>query len=346
MKPRIEFYLTTALEVSHYAPILRALLDMGTNATFVSPQVTPKTRLVGWDDADRTETLIMRMGLPFVKHANPDADVAITIQPSDFIPFYRKMKIRMQYGVGLVPPKVINESKGPPFDYYLVHGPFGQRTQFRYHALASPELPPERVKVIGYPRFDAWFNDRPPALPGYLRPILLWLPTWGSSSSIVRYRDAVFALAKDYDIWVKPHHGTVHWEPSKMNMLENGPTKIVDFTEEPEKTFAAASVVLADLVSGAFGEALFLEKPTLYLTNWKPKPLVRCAHIIPGCLEPSTLAHAVELAAGLTYGTDQREFVDSLFTSTRGADGKLAAETILACLQASGGTDRNPAPSA
>jgi hypothetical protein len=330
---RIEFALTTAMEVSHYAPIARALMELGAEVNFA----VSGTRAVGWDDPDDIKRTLC--GLSFTTFANLDADVAITIQSAEFLRYYHGLKVRFMYGVGLVAP----EHKQPidrrySFDYYLVPGPFSVRVQFTEHSLPSPLLPPERVKIIGYPRFDAWWNgdhEWTDATRFDLKPVLLWLPTWGAASSIPRFIDAIAALSDRYEIWVKPHHGTASHEPLRMNMLANAPMKVIDYTEPPERSFAVASVVLADLASGAFTESLFLGKSLLGLCDQDDimrrlidrdilKAVAVCAH-------GDILAHSIE-ALRMINPAKHQAFVSDLFDSTRGHDGERAARAIMECV--------------
>lgn len=332
-------FLTNAMEVSHFAPIVRALMEMDQDVSFISPQLGPKATQWGWDDADRTELLLKQMDLPWTKKPDFNADCVLTIQSANFVPEYKHIKMRMTYGVGLIPPVDIKPDP-TPFDYHLVHGPFNQRVQFRYHALSSPMLPADRVKVIGYPRFDDWFanyENRLQPRPGFnVGPaVLLWLPTWGRSSSIHRYADAIFALSDKYDIWVKPHHGTVHWERDRMTLLAEGPCRIVDYTDPPEPSFAAASIVLADLSSGAFSEAVFLNKKVVGLTNAEEVDKLLfpdVAAAIPLCMKPNHIASFITgamIANSAWLTTIRAELVDS----TEGADGPRAAQIITEILQ-------------
>ena len=337
---KVEVYLTTIMEISHVAPIVRALLTMGVDAKCVSPQTRPKAMAYGWDDADATEALLDSMGLPWAKTPDYDADCVLTIQSAAFVAPYRNIRIRMSYGVGLVAPdeQRIMPVVAKDFDYYLVHGPFEQRVQFKYYTVPSPMLPAARVKVIGYPRFDEWFTTFDHLLVARYqdlarnKPILLWLPTWGRSSSIDRYLDAIVALSDKYQIWVKPHHGTVTWERERMVKLAETPFRIIDFTDPPEPSFAAASVVLADLSSGAFSEAVFLNKRLVGLSTFSEiaNLLVPINHSIPIACTPDHLMSAIgtsELTA-----SRRTEIRPDLFDSTEGADGQRAAKTVVECL--------------
>lgn len=340
---KVEFYTTTAMEIAHYAPIVRALSALGVDAHFVSPQLQPKAMAWGWDDADRIEALLTQLNLPWTKRPDFNADAVVTIQSEDFVDQYIGTRIRMTYGVGLIPPATVtNDSK--PFDYHFVHGPFNQRVQFRYHALPSPDLPQDRVKVIGYPKFDEWFRDPQRmfniAATEYLKndkPVLLWLPTWGRSSSIPRYADAIFALADKYHIWVRPHHGTVHWERDRMALLAEGPCRVLDFDGPCEPAFAAASIVLADLSSGAFCESLFLRKHVVALSAYSESGRLLVPYVqghYPICWDPDRIERFMDKQEWLLESGWRDSIRSELVDSSCGADGPRVAEIIMEILNA------------
>ncbi|HKN01165.1 MAG TPA: hypothetical protein VJX23_11660, partial [Candidatus Binataceae bacterium] len=153
------------------------------------------------------------------------------------------------------------------------------------------------------------------------------------ASSIDRFADAIFALSDKYDIWVKPHHGTVTWERERMTRLADGPCRIVDFDEQPEPSFAAASIVLADLASGAFSEAVFLRKRLIGLSSFSEiaNLLVPINHSIPIACTPDHIGSAIgtsELTA-----SRRTEIRSELVDSTEGADGMRAAKIIVECVE-------------
>ena len=187
---RVEFWLSTAMEVSHYAPIADALAKLDVDVTFCSPR---REQFFGADPPEVIDDEVGKYDLELHRIRNLDADAVITIQSETFVHDYRGLKMRMIYGVG-VPAPAENKLDGAAFDYHLVPGPFNQRIQFDHHPLASPRLPPERVKVIGYPRLDGWFVDGEtvdrlyPPFSLYNPPVLLWLPSW----SPARFASQIF----------------------------------------------------------------------------------------------------------------------------------------------------------
>jgi hypothetical protein len=335
---RVEFYLTTALEVSHFASIVRALRSLGVDAVFVNERTaTRNANITGWDHPDTIDALLTRLDLPFVKTCKRDCNVVTTIQPELSVRYYSGVKIRMMYGVGLTKAEKVTMCE-PAFDFHFVHGPLTQRIQFSQHALASPDLPPERVKVMGYPRFDEWFEDWSELAQRDLlvgKPGLLWLPTWGSRSSIPYYVDAIFALSERFQIWVKPHHATATGEHGRMAFLKEGPVKMIEFCEEPEASLACASIVLADLSSGALTEALYLKKPVVALAQSEDAKnlFMPIEQAVSVCLLSFTLEQCIDGA--LYRHKNPSPAVDvirnELVDSTYGQDGMRAAKLIIEC---------------
>jgi hypothetical protein len=340
---RVEFYLSTAMEVSHFAPIVRALRSLDVDAVFVNERSANRFyNVVGWDNPDTIDALLTKLDLPFVKTCKRDADAVITIQPELSVKYYNGIKIRMMYGVGLVAPESVTVHE-PPFDFHFVHGPLTRELQFSQYGNATPDLPPERVKVMGYPRFDGWWQEPLHYAGGQLadgKPILLWLPTWGSRSSIPYFADAIFALSDKYNIWVKPHHGTATSECARMEFLSQGPVRMIDFTEPAERSFAAASIVLADLSSGAFSEAVFLKKPVIGLGD-AARLLLPDNGAFAIAEEPRFLnkwiktVHRVVVIASEWddhwYPQDTLTLRALMFDSSEGADGMRAAKLIIEC---------------
>lgn len=147
---RVEFYLTDANEVSHFAPIARELLAMGVDARFVSSRNDPK-----WYDAGAAEAWLTKLRLPFVPLPDVNADLALTTYLPETLQDYRDLRARMMYGISLtrsfsVLPPAPKWHAG--FDLLLVHGPLNRRTSGKY-------MRADQIRMIGYPRFDAWFNE-------------------------------------------------------------------------------------------------------------------------------------------------------------------------------------------
>lgn len=327
---RIEFYLSDEAEVCHFAPVLRELLKMGVEATFVSVRRDPK-----WYNADRAKALIDALELPVATGPNPDADLAIATYTHDVLRDYRRLRARMMYGINLtftfsVQPSIALWYSG--FDLYLVHGPLIRR-------IATQYVRPEQVRTIGYPRFDGWFNN--PGEAQVIRqkhkvtgskPVILYLPTWQHRSSIDAFADSVFALSERFEILVKPHQCTFRMEPERMHKLNSGPVRMLAPTMPQEEAFALVDVVLTDLSSGALSDTIFLNKEAVGLGTKEELNnllLPEVGRHIPICLAPEDLSQKVSEALALDLRSGEiQELRKELFDSTEGGDAARAARII------------------
>lgn len=355
---RVEYYLTYPEEVLHFAPVLHALVRMGVDAYFVSRRGDANTAVAGWDtlDANAADALMERLKLPFVPLPDPNADIALTILNGRILRDYRKLRARMMYGVGLVPPKydlarmlvrriwgkLEDRLSNPGFDLYLVHGEFSRQTsiQFLHHGLPSAALPPQQVQTIGYPRFDAWFNsplDSQPIRAKYgansYRPAILYLPTWQYRSSIDAFTDSIFALSGRFEIFVKPHHLTYRIEPERIQKLSSGPVRMLSPTTPPEEAFAVADIVISDVSSGALTEAILVNKKVVCLAqSYEVENLLlpEIRRQIPICFVPEDLSQKIDEALALdTRSGGIQELRRYMFDTSEGADGERAARAIV-----------------
>ena len=101
------------------------------------------------------------------------------------------------------------------------------------------------------------------------KPILLYLPTYGDSSSISdEMVNSFIALKKDYYIITKKHHGTAALknERSRIDILDKMSDEVCDHTANLKELFERANVVLSDN-SGAVFEALYNKVPVALYSN-------------------------------------------------------------------------------
>ncbi len=101
------------------------------------------------------------------------------------------------------------------------------------------------------------------------KPILLYLPTYGDSSSITEELVPVFEkLKNDYYIITKKHHGTaaLKKEKERIDILNQISDEVCDHTASLKELFEKANVVLSDN-SGAVFEALYNKIPVALFSN-------------------------------------------------------------------------------
>lgn len=125
---------------------------------------------------------------------------------------------------------------------------------------------------MGYPRYDAYFNETPdrdellhrhgcdPA-----RQTLVWLPTWRELCSLDLYGEQIALLANTYNVVVKPHPLSVSGEPGRIERLQRLPlTRVITGQLDNLELFRLADCVLCDYGGPAFG-ALYLDKKLVLL---------------------------------------------------------------------------------
>lgn len=265
MPVKIDFYHVDAMEAAHFEPLWRALRKAGAEARLVAVPGRRNAAAPGWFDFSRLKAYYEERGIPF--STKPDhAAHAITTQNCELLLPYRGLHIRLMYGPVVYPDAWgLSERAIRPFDAILVHGPIYGRLFSRWQSC-------DDLLTIGYPCFDdyfagrldlATFRQRQRLEAG--RRTLVYLPTWGDHSSLDRYLEAISDMAGRCNLLVKPHHCTVRFEPQRMDRLRQAEVRLVESVYDLPSLYAVADVVLADVRSAAFCEALALGRPAIGL---------------------------------------------------------------------------------
>ena len=194
--------------------------------------------------------------------------------------------------------------------------------------------------MIGYPRFDTWFNSscdlnlvRAKYGVATSKPTLVYLPTWQHRSSIDTFADLIFALSGRFELVVKPHHMTYQCEFDRMRKLKSGPTRVLNPNTPPEEVFTLADVVISDISSGALSEAIFMKKPTVCLATTEQVERLLLPELkqeIPICLAPAELSQKIDEATSLDFGSEGlQKLRKHMFDTSEGADAERAAKAIV-----------------
>ncbi|MEZ5730020.1 MAG: hypothetical protein R3E48_19810 [Burkholderiaceae bacterium] len=215
----------------------------------------------------------------------------------------------------------------------LCFGPY-QRALFEW------AFPGVVVDEVGYPRFDHFFDDEPTrdeAMRRFgldpARRTVVWLPTYGSLSSIDAYLGPVASLTAGCNVIVKAHPGTPLQEPERWARLCGSSIKVVEQSDlDNVVLFRIADWVLADYGGSAFG-ALYTRKPVLLLnapgdlfaadTGWGSADLA-LRRWLPN-LDPSQAERVGELL-----------FDDSLWASLSSTRARCAGNSFTDCDGGSG----------
>lgn len=338
---KVEFLLTNPLLVSHYHPVVDALQRRDIDAAIVT-----LPRSLHWRVFQREKLALhaaciealQHAGAPFRTEIDPNADVALTTLGSNMLQLYCRHKLKFRYGVGLLRAGLhYNRTMTQGFDGALLHGPYEQR-------LFSGWLSPERTRIMGIPRHDAYFRDRPSQqtardrlahLQQSSRPVLAYLPTWDEHSSLEPFRDGLIELARTHRLLVKPHSLSALSRSARLALddLRSHSALVLD----PEHAFAdvvgAADLIIADAKSGATPEAVLLATDTPLVTlSTCPVDEFHPEILLAGpCVEdPGALAGVVRMMSQKdTHVESRRALRTQLFHDNQGHAAEAAAEAII-----------------
>lgn len=259
MKPKIDFYLIDSADIINFEPIYYYLED----AMFIAD---PR---IDWLDFDRAINYLKERNLPFRKSPRLNVDCVITTQPHrviDILEYKQAISMRLMYGVS---EKNRNHqfycNKG--FDAILVTGEYSKQIISRY----MPSI------IVGFPKYDAFFRGElnKEKISKQLnldssKKTILYLPTWRIHSSLDKYRNAIKKIVdlNEYNFIFKPHTVTVRKERYRINyfhqQIKEGKMILLEQQIGLDKLFTVADIVIADGMSGAFWESVFIANlPTL-----------------------------------------------------------------------------------
>ncbi len=150
------------------------------------------------------------------------------------------------------------------YDIILCYGPY-QIEKLNY--LKRPLKIP-----VGYPRYDNLFK------PNYKSKLdlnkynynpnkktILWLPTYNKLSSIDAFAKEISNLSNEFNVFVKPHPGTIMYEKARVNRLDSLQFTYF-FTENIDNgnLFQISDFIICDYGGTAFG-TIYLDKNLLLL---------------------------------------------------------------------------------
>lgn len=167
-----------------------------------------------------------------------------------------RVKIRVEYGAGKDLVKF--HPMQSRFDFTLLYGKHGAELLKFYTVCA----------VVGNPRFDSWFKDdldrhfieEVKAKLDPLKRTFLYVPTYGSLSTLDILSRSLAELKDKFNVMVKLHHRTVYEEPQWLAFFREKGIIVVDEMADTLPLYKIADAVLGDNSSAVF-EALLVKKP-------------------------------------------------------------------------------------
>lgn len=262
----IDFYHVDSFEGSVYLPIFRALKSVGIGYRAVIDTTNLKTMGPDYLDVEELQKFYNKNSIAWTEQPDYENPVCTT-QGSEFLVPYRNKKIRLPYGPGIYPLGWgLSRKACIGFDHILVHGQY-------YERLIATFFSPSRIHVGGYPKYDSLFSrkirgDEDASEGEIIEPNakgnLLFLPTWGDSSSL-RHLSKIFPeLIDKFNIVLKPHHLSLKRDSALLNefasrfsiKILNDPNSLTDAIEK-------ADIVVCDVRSCVFVESIMADKKTI-----------------------------------------------------------------------------------
>ena len=205
-----------------------------------------------------------------------------------------------------------------------------------------------KAQPVGNPTFDEWFSnainkDDIKLIKKRLdsnKSTILYLPTHSSYSSIGKYLNSIMSLSNDYNIIIKLHHLTFTQETNRLcKLLSNNELIVLGDYFDPLPLYKLADIILTDS-SGAFFDALLLEKPVIRLSVSSQNNGIDLLYGrdnsysgVKSFSLPLTSRHEelkILIADKINKKPSLNESIKySLFFKTDGCAGKRAAEAIL-----------------
>jgi hypothetical protein len=96
------------------------------------------------------------------------------------------------------------------------------------------------------------------------KPILLYLPTYGSSSNLKNFNSLFMELKNVYEVHVKLHHGSRYLDDLDLMFMNDPEINIIEYTSDTLEAIDRADVVLTD-VSGVIADVVSMKKPLVIL---------------------------------------------------------------------------------
>jgi len=332
---RIDFYHIDGMEAPNYVPVWRELRRMGVDARLVTVPDPHNTASRGWFDFDATTSRYRQQGVEYSTDPDYDCDLAVTTQAPKILAPYRGLKIRMMYGPSMLSDSFSHSREASErFDAVLVHGKYSQRRVARW-------MKDGGVLIGGHPKCDDFFLRKYEGhkaqyrsqYPGR-RPIVSYLPTWADASSIDLFLEAVAGLHDRYDVLIKPHHCTIRREGERLKRIGDCGAKVILDASELTIMYALSDLVMADVRSGAFYEAIALGVPVVALTA---NPADTAKHLDPRalaaaplCANPADLPHlAHAMLTADRYAEARAKLADDLVSFRDGTAARHAADAIV-----------------
>lgn len=201
--------------------------------------------------------ILKKMGYNVYREVDKAQKYKILLEPYPFMNIKAKYKIKYRYGTLSAKPNIVygNPQNYIFYDAILCGGTYDANYLSNY----SKTYLTGNMKYINFTKKVKKKSNKK---------ILLYLPTYGTCSSLDFIGEYLNNLRKDYYVIAKLHHGTTFLkkEKSRKSKLENSVDELYDLHKDLSELLSIADVVLSDN-SGAIFEAMYKEVPVAIFSN-------------------------------------------------------------------------------
>lgn len=201
--------------------------------------------------------ILKKMGYNVYREVDKAQKYKILLEPYPFMNIKAKYKIKYRYGTLSAKPNIVygNPQNYIFYDAILCGGTYDANYLSNY----SKTYLTGNMKYINFTKKVKKKSNKK---------ILLYLPTYGTCSSLDFIGEYLNNLRKDYYVIAKLHHGTIFLkkEKSRKSKLENSVDELYDLHKDLSELLSIADVVLSDN-SGAIFEAMYKEVPVAIFSN-------------------------------------------------------------------------------
>lgn len=264
---------------------------------------------------NETYSLLVNLGYSPLRDLDNSKTYKILLEPYPMDIYYKfnfQYRIKYKYApIAAKPNLTCNPENNIYYDAILCYGPYDAD----YLKVYANTYIIGNLKYINYTRNATLQHNKP---------VLLYLPTYGTSSSIDDVIDALKALQKDYYIITKFHHGTSYLqdEKNRIEKIKSISNEYYDHSTQLIDLLAKTHVVLSDN-SGAIFESLYASVPVAVFTDDLNKNKLgsfdttqyEIVHkdFIPFTSNPSEISKILEKAMSEKYIEKQKRLKDILF---------------------------------
>jgi glycosyltransferase involved in cell wall biosynthesis len=187
-------------------------------------------------------------------------------------------RVRYQYGFATKPYWGLRYETNKSFDNILCYGPYDE-SFYKSYADAN---------VVGFLKY-ADFQIKSKHKHNDIKKKILYLPTYGSDSSIDAVSDKLSEIKNDFEISVKIHHGTsyLNSEAGHLKKIRDLFTNVYTSKDNLQQLIEDTDLVISDR-SAAIFDSIYLEKPVIVHSN-KVDYFYNIPSLLDQCIEENKI---------------------------------------------------------